>query len=74
MDEIGEIEDALYECDLRGDSAGARLPLIQDVIDALVAASADTAADDHQCAGVRVAKLEMKGGCEKAIHKWTISF
>ncbi len=59
MDEIGEIEDALYECHLRGDSAGARLPLIQDVIDALVAASAEIAGDDHQ-SRVKLGHLEYR--------------
>ncbi len=58
-EEISEIESALYECHLRGDSARARLPLIQDVIDALVAASADIAGDDHQ-SRVKLARLEYR--------------
>lgn len=58
-EQINEIESAIYECDLRGDSAGVQLPLIQNVIDALMAASADTPGDDHQ-SRVKLARLEYR--------------
>ncbi len=50
-------------CDIpRGDSAGAQLPLIQNVIDALMAASAQIAGDDHQ-SRVKLARLEYRMRC-----------
>ncbi len=58
-EQINEIESAIYECDLRGDRAGVQLPLIQNVIDALMAASADTPGDDHQTR-VKLARLEYR--------------
>ena len=71
-EEISEIESALYECDLRGVSAGARLPLIQNVIDALMAASADTAGNDHQTR-VKLARLEYRmRRCREALHMRSI--
>ncbi len=58
-EQINEIESAIYECDLRGDSAGVQLPLIQNVFDGLMAASADTLGDDHQ-SRVKLARLEYR--------------
>ena len=66
-EQINEIESVLHECELRGDCETAHLPLIQNVIVALMDASADTAGNDYQ-SRMKLARLEYRmRRCREAI-------
>ena len=71
-EQIIEIEKVLLECDLQGNSASAKLPLIQNVIVALMDAADDTAGDDHQTR-IKLARLEYRmRRCREALHMRSI--
>ena len=71
-EQIIEIEKVLQDCNLQGNSAGAQLPLIQNVIEALMDAADDTAGNDHQTR-VKLARLEYRmRRCREALHMRSI--
>ncbi len=71
-EQIIEIEKVLLECDLQGGSAGAQLPLIQNVIVALMDAGDDTPGNDHQTR-VKLARLEYRmRRCREVLHMRSI--
>ena len=71
-EQIIEIEKVLLECDLQGGGAGAKLPLIQNVIVALMDAADETPGSDHQTR-VKLARLEYRmRRCREALHMRSI--